>query len=767
MSAEMSSGAAVFGTPRGTETTGRVATLAVLALALVLNGALFFLLPDSAWVVWWVNFGWVAAPAATAWKCLDVARRLHGHERKAWLCIGLAFVAHAAAAMIWSAYEVILKAPIPVPSVIDIGYYLCPLLLMVGIWFYRTRTPALGATLTQLGNFGTIVVAVFLTNLILFYETFAASDVFGKGGVLFTYVIISASVFLLVSFNVVFYLQGRRRLVMMPLLFAVGVFALTDYWAAFAMLLDTYFTTAPLNCGYLLTFALAYWAAFEQDQLQGVSAQDVQPREVEERARQWETLLPPLAIAGVLIVAVTHTENLNRMLVPYVASALLLFVASLALRDWWTHRVEARLREQTEESEAQLQESEARLLEKNQELADANRELREEMQARMRVQEELRHSQKMEALGHLTGGVAHDFNNLLAVVLGNLELLTQKLGAENPECALASEATAAAERGAALTQRLLAFSRKQHLAPRPIDVRALIEEMQSLLESTLSEAIRLEIRAQEDLWLCMADSAQLENAILNLLINARDAIGAGGRIAIEASNLTLDEARAAAHPNARAGSYVAISVRDSGAGIPADILSRVFDPFFTTKEVGAGSGLGLSMIYGFATQSGGFVSLESELGLGTEVQICLPRIEAAEDAAGAEDSDAIPRGNGESVLLVEDEPTLCKFLASMLQGLGYSVTQAEDGAEALALLHEDNPVDAILSDVVLPGVYSGPDLIREVVRRRPGVKALLMSGYASETLERSEALLEGVELLQKPFKKGELARRLRAALDAK
>jgi signal transduction histidine kinase/ActR/RegA family two-component response regulator len=429
--------------------------------------------------------------------------------------------------------------------------------------------------------------------------------------------------------------------------------------------------------------------------------------------------------------------------------------------------VEAQLREHTEKSEAQLQESEVRLLEKNRELADANRELSDEMQARMRVQEELRHSQKMEAMGHLTGGVAHDFNNLLAVVLGNLELLSAKLGAQSPEYVLASEATIAAERGAALTQRLLAFSRKQKLRPRPIDVGALLEEMRSILESTLGEAIRLEIDAQEDLWLCMADSAQLENAILNLLINARDAMDAGGRIGIEASNLTLDAAGAATHSDARAGSYVAISVRDSGAGIPAKILPRVFEPFFTTKEVGAGSGLGLSMIYGFATQSGGFVSLESELGLGTEVQICLPRIEAGEDATGDEDLGAIPHGNGELVLLVEDEPMVRRLLASILEGLGYTVTQAEDGAEALAILREDNSVDAILCDVVLPGVYSGPDLIREVARRRPGVKALLISGYASKALERSKAPLENVKLLQKPFKKGELARALRAVLDTK
>jgi signal transduction histidine kinase/CheY-like chemotaxis protein len=763
----MGSGAAFSGIPRGTTMTGRTGTLALLALILVLSAAPLFLWSDSTWALWWSNSWGVAAAAATAWKCFDVARRSRSHERRAWTYISLAFAAYCIAQLIWTIYELILKIPAPAPSPADIGYYLCPLLLMVGIWLYRTRTPTLGETLIQLGNLGIIVAAIFLANLILFYETFVASGVFGAGGVLFTYVVIATSAFLFVVFNVGFYLHGRRRLVMMPLLLAVGTLALTDYWATFAMISDVYTSAVFLNSGYLLAFALAYWAAFKQDQLQGASEEGARLRKIEEHAKQWETLLPPIATAVVLIAGVARRDNLSTDLVPYAAAGLLLFVASLALRDWWTHRVEAQLREHTEKSEAQLQESEVRLLEKNRELADANRELSDEMQARMRVQEELRHSQKMEAMGHLTGGVAHDFNNLLAVVLGNLELLSAKLGAQSPEYVLASEATIAAERGAALTQRLLAFSRKQKLRPRPIDVGALLEEMRSILESTLGEAIRLEIDAQEDLWLCMADSAQLENAILNLLINARDAMDAGGRIGIEASNLTLDAAGAATHSDARAGSYVAISVRDSGAGIPAKILPRVFEPFFTTKEVGAGSGLGLSMIYGFATQSGGFVSLESELGLGTEVQICLPRIEAGEDATGAEDLGAIPHGNGELVLLVEDEPMVRRLLASILEGLGYTVTQAEDGAEALAILREDNSVDAILCDVVLPGVYSGPDLIREVARRRPGVKALLISGYASKALERSKAPLENVKLLQKPFKKGELARALRAVLDTK
>ncbi|HEY5657610.1 MAG TPA: ATP-binding protein, partial [Myxococcota bacterium] len=382
-------------------------------------------------------------------------------------------------------------------------------------------------------------------------------------------------------------------------------------------------------------------------------------------------------------------------------------------------------------------------------------------------QEELRHSQKLEALGHLTGGVAHDFNNLLAVVLGNLELLEQRLAADSPESAFAGEATAAAQRGAALTQRLLAFSRKQTLTPSAIDVRALLQGMRNMLESTLSKAIRLEIQTQEGLWHCMADDAQLENALLNLVINARDAMVRGGTITIEASNLTVDEARAATHAGAQAGSYVSISVRDSGSGISADVLSRVFDPFFTTKEVGAGSGLGLSMVYGFARQSGGFVSIQSEIDQGTVVEICLPRTEDSCEAADELDPEALPRGEGECVLLVEDDLTVRRLLVSLLEGLGYAVIEAEDGARALSILHEGVAVDAILSDVVLPGVCSGPDLIREVAQRRPGVSAVLMSGYARDALENSEFALQDVSLLQKPFKEADLARALRLALDGR
>jgi len=761
-------------TPRNERSAGatvavgqqRLATLALLALLLAVGGIPLLAFEGAAWAFWWSDFFWVLVIGATAAKCFRTTRLLAGYERAGWLWISWACLIYMASQLIWAFYEVVLGVPNPIPSPADLGYFATPLCLMVGIWLYRTQNPAADVMLVQLGNFGIIVAAILLANLILFLQPIHAANLGAEGPLLLAYVVIATSVFAYVLFNVWFYLRGYKRLVLMPLLLGVGTLAATDYLTTAEYLSGQYASSAFSNWGYLLAFAFIYWAASEQDALARTSLEDVPARGIEERARQWETLLPPIATAGVLAVALTHRDRLDAELVPYAASALTLFIASLGVRDWWSHRVEARLREQTRSGEERLKESEARLIEKNEELARANRELSEEMQARMRIQEELRQSQKMEALGHLTGGVAHDFNNLLAIVLGNLELLSQRLASDSPEQALASEASSAAERGAALTGRLLAFSRKQTLSPHPIDVRRLLEGMRGLLESTLSEAIRVEIRVEEDLWNCMADPAQLENSILNLAINARDAMSGGGRLVLEASNLRLDEAGAAEQTGARPGSYVAISVRDSGVGISGEILSRVFDPFFTTKEVGAGSGLGLSMVYGFARQSGGYVSIHSEVNMGTDVRICLPRTQAPPLCVDAADSDLIPSGNGESVLLVEDEPAVRRLVVSNLHDLGYDVVEVGDGSEALAILHEGRHFDLLLSDYVLPGGYSGLELAREVVRRRPGVKILLMSGYAADAPTREELLAQRVALLPKPFRKSELARMLRSALEA-
>jgi CheY-like chemotaxis protein len=317
-----------------------------------------------------------------------------------------------------------------------------------------------------------------------------------------------------------------------------------------------------------------------------------------------------------------------------------------------------------------------------------------------------------------------------------------------------------------LTRRLLSFSRKQTLRAEPIEVAALLQEVKALLERTLGERVQVRVISSQKVWSVLADRAQLENAILNLAINARDAMPDGGELEIEASNITLDDAYVAGHPDARTGTYVSISVRDTGVGMTADRLPRAFEPFFTTKEVGSGTGLGLSMVYGFVRQSGGHVTIESRVGIGTQVNLFLPSTDAQVQTPNAESQGDTPQGRGESILVVEDEPAVRKLVSSTLRELGYQVTEAQDGNEALMLLEGIESLDLLLSDVVLPGKLSGRDLVIHVERERPGTQTLLMSGYASKVLMEGGDLRPVPELLNKPFRKDELARKVRSALDS-
>jgi len=704
--------------------------------------------------------------AAAAARCVATARRQRGQERSAWLFISLAYVAYAVAQAIWSTYELLLARPNPIPSTADIGYMIAPPLMMVGIWLYRTSKPTLSAAIVQLGNIGILVAAIFLANTIALRQLLVALSTPGQSEALIAYAVIAMTAFVFALFNIFFYMRGRRRAVMMPLLFALGSLAVSDYLAAYEFASNTYYSGSYANIGYIFTFAFGYWAAFEQDHLGAIPSEERDLQASDELAHQWETLLLPLAIAGLLAVALTHPEHLTTELVPHAAGALILFAAAIALRDWWGQRIEAQLRTEARRAAVSLRESERRLLAKNDELASANQELLKEMTTRKHIQEELRHSQKMEAIGRLTGGVAHDFNNLLAVIIGNVDLLEQTLEPDSPQRAYTEEATAAANRGAALTERLLAFSRKQALDPRPIAVNELLKSMTALVERTLGETIELRFELSPGTATCMADRAQLENAILNLVINARDAMHNGGLITIATSNVVLDAREISEYSEAAAGDYVSISVRDTGAGMHDRVRARVFEPFFTTKEVGAGSGLGLSMVYGFVKQSGGQVSIESEEGVGTEVRLYLPQTELSPEPIEGVDIESAPIGRRESLLVVEDDAALRRVIVSFLEEYNYQVVAAPDGAAALAILERSGPFDLLLSDVILPGKFSGKELAKETARRQPSIKILLMSGYASDAFEEEPCPPDHANLLQKPFSMGALARKLRSVLEA-
>lgn len=380
------------------------------------------------------------------------------------------------------------------------------------------------------------------------------------------------------------------------------------------------------------------------------------------------------------------------------------------------------------------------------------------------AEEQLRQAQKMEAVGQLTGGVAHDFNNLLTVIQGNAELL-REITAEQPVRDYAATILRAAERGAELTQRLLAFSRRQALRPESLNLNSLIDEMGALLQRTLREDAELKIAPGRDLWRVTADPTQVENALLNLALNARDAMPQGGKLTVETQNVELSEDYSALHQEVRPGPYVMIAVSDTGTGMTPEIMSRAFEPFFTTKEVGKGSGLGLSMVYGFVKQSGGHLKIYSEFGHGTSVKIYLPKGATQSDApAPAIETEAVP-GGVESVLVVEDDPLVRSYVSEQLRDLGYRVTEAADGRIALEALRRGVGFDLLFTDVVMPGGMNGRQLADQARLLSPRVKVLFTSGYTENAIVHHGKLDAGVHLLNKPYRKAELARAVRRRLD--
>ncbi len=379
----------------------------------------------------------------------------------------------------------------------------------------------------------------------------------------------------------------------------------------------------------------------------------------------------------------------------------------------------------------------------------------------------LMQSQRLEAVGQLTGGVAHDFNNLLTVVMGNAELLVEQ-ARDKPESAdqrmLAEMIVGAAQRGAALTQQLLAFARKQALSPKPLDVNLLIAQMDSMLRRTLGEHIEIELIRAAGLWQAMVDQGQLENALLNLCLNARDAMPQGGRLTIETANTVLDQAYADSHPEVKPGQYVMLAVSDTGQGIAAEHLELVFQPFFTTKEKGKGTGLGLAMVYGFVKQSAGHINIYSEPGHGTAVKLYLPRALYTQSGSPDVQERVMPTGGKETILVVEDDEMVRRYACQQLRSLGYRVIDMDNGAEALAFIEQQDSVDLLFTDVVMPGAMNGRALADAARNRRPGLRVLYTSGYTENAIVHHGRLDPGVLLLAKPYRLVELARAVRAAL---
>ncbi len=382
------------------------------------------------------------------------------------------------------------------------------------------------------------------------------------------------------------------------------------------------------------------------------------------------------------------------------------------------------------------------------------------------MEQQLRQAVKMEAVGQLTGGIAHDFNNLLGVVIGNLDIAAEQ-ASKSPglrECI--EEALNSALRGAELTRRLLAFSRNQPLQTAVIDLNQGLPQVANMLRRTLGEQIIIELHPASDLWRVLADPAQMDEAILNLAINARDAMPKGGTLTIETANTRLDDEYAAHHAEVRAGDYVQVSVSDTGMGMTQEIVDRCFEPFFTTKSAEKGTGLGLSMVYGFVKQSGGHIKVYSETGHGTSVKIYLPRADRQVQAGMASEpaKGALSQGR-EVVLVVEDNADLRTVMIKQLTDLGYETREADNAKAALAELAKHPEIELLFTDIIMPGGMTGVELAREVRRLHPRVKILLTSGYTARAMANGFHDIDGLELLQKPFRKHDLAQRIRSILD--
>jgi signal transduction histidine kinase/ActR/RegA family two-component response regulator len=383
---------------------------------------------------------------------------------------------------------------------------------------------------------------------------------------------------------------------------------------------------------------------------------------------------------------------------------------------------------------------------------------------RLILEEQLRHSQKMEAVGRLAGGIAHDFNNLLTAIIGYTEIVLTSLDPKDERRADAEEIGRAAMRAADLTRQMLAFSRRQVLQPKIIDLNTALSKVEPMLRRVIGEDIVMTVTGKASMAFVRVDPGQVEQVVMNLVVNARDAMPQGGRLTVETADATLDEAAVADSPEARPGAYVMLSVTDTGTGMPPEVRARIFEPYFTTKDVGKGTGLGLSTAYGIVRQSDGHISVSSEIGLGTTFRIYLPRSEAPEQRESHAAGERMPDGT-EHILLVEDDPSVRRLSKELLTRLGYSVTEAASGRAGLALGSDDTRhFDLALCDVIL-GDMSGPAVAEALSALRPSIRVLYMSGYTDEAIVRTGVLEEGKPFLQKPFTPMQLAKKIREVLD--
>jgi signal transduction histidine kinase/PAS domain-containing protein/CheY-like chemotaxis protein len=471
---------------------------------------------------------------------------------------------------------------------------------------------------------------------------------------------------------------------------------------------------------------------------------------------------PRTVVGGDALKAISAQSFVNMPVTEQGGFVALLYLNHAEARDWSAEELDL-IRDVAERTRTAI---ERRRAEQELQLLASSLELQVEARtAELRESEaSLRQSQKMEAVGQLTGGVAHDFNNLLQVISGNLQLLGRDIAGNAKAQRRVDNAIAAVERGAKLASQLLAFGRRQALEPKVINIGRLVTGMDEMLRRSLGEAVEIETVVSGGLWNTLIDPTQVENALLNLAINARDAMRGAGKLTIEVGNAQLDDAYARTHDDVTPGQYVVLAVTDTGTGMPPDVLARVFEPFFSTKPEGHGTGLGLSMVYGFVKQSKGHVKIYSEVGQGTTIKLYLPRADRSEDAIPAADDTPIVGGT-ETILIAEDDSGVRAVAVDLLTELGYRVLTAHDAASALAIVESGVAIDLLFTDVVMPGPLKSPELARRARELLPSLVVLFTSGYTENAIVHGGRLDAGVELLPKPYTRETLAHKIRRVLE--
>lgn len=540
--------------------------------------------------------------------------------------------------------------------------------------------------------------------------------------------------------------------------------------------LEDLFENAP--CGYVSTGSdgritkanrtLGVWLGYKQDELVGKRFQDL--LNIAGKIYYETHFAPLLRMQGYFHEVALDLVRNTRQLLPVLVNAVerrdpagqVRFIRITVFNASDRRRYERELLEARRTAE----DAGRQLRELNQALEER---VREGLEERMRVEEELRQSQKMEAIGQLTGGLAHDLNNLLTGILGNLDLLEMRLGqgrVSDLERYIVA-ARAVSHRAATLTHRLLAFARRQTLDPIPTDLNRLVAGMEELIRRTMGETFDIEVVRAAGLWATHVDRNQLENALLNLCINARDAMPNGGRLTIETANRWLDESTAQTR-DLRPGQYVSLSVTDTGAGMTPEVAQRIFDPFFTTKPAGKGTGLGLSMVHGFMRQSGGEIRVYSEVGQGTTMCLYLPRYYGGDDAREpAQDEPTVRHaGSGETVLVVDDEPSVRMLVVEVLEELGYLPLEAGNGPTALKFLQSVPGIDLLITDLALPGGVNGRELAEQARALCSGIRVIFITGYAENSVIGAGQVAPDVHLLHKPFSMQLLASRIKDILSA-